>query len=108
MDDIPKWAGKCSKDFLPELKVSHPSSKIEEIREWLERSRELRRQQQIDTAVIKLLISGGYNPNTLTPIEEDNSRKAPVNETYSEPLSRITEEPTHDETMNNIMKKFHS
>lgn len=50
-----------------------PSSKIEEIREWLERSRELRRQQQIDTALMKLvLISGGYDPNTLTPIEEDD------------------------------------
>lgn len=85
-----------------------PSSKIEEIREWLERSRELRRQQQIDTAVIKLLISGGYNPNTLTPIEEDNSRKAPVNKTFSEPLSRTTEEPTHGEAMINIMRKFHS
>ena len=48
------------------------------------------------------------DPNTLTPIEEDNSRKTPVNKTYSEPLSRTTEEPTHDEVMNNIMKKFHS
>lgn len=58
---------------MGEYKALPPaSSKIEEIREWLERSRELRRQQQIDTAVIKLLISGGYNPNTLTPIEEDD------------------------------------
>ncbi len=86
-----------------------PSSKIEEIREWLDRSRELRRQRQIDTALIKfILISGGYDPNTLTPIEEDNSRKTPVNETFSEPLSRTTEEPTLGETMINIMKKFHS
>lgn len=86
-----------------------PSSKIDMIRKSFERSRELRRQQYIDTALMKLiLISGGYDPNTLTPVEEDNSRKALVNKTYSEPLSRITEEPTHDETMNNIMNKFHS
>lgn len=36
------------------------------------------------------------------------SRKTFVNKTYSEPLSRTTEEPTHDEAMNNVMKKFHS
>ena len=36
------------------------------------------------------------------------SRKTPVNKTFSEPLSRTTEEPNHDEAMKNIMKKFHS
>lgn len=86
-----------------------PSSKIDMIHKSLERSRELRRQQQIDTALMKLiLILGGYDPNTLIPIEEDNSRKTPVNETFSKPLSRTTEEPTHGEAMFNIMKKFHS
>lgn len=86
-----------------------PSSKIDMIRKSLERSRELRRQQQIDTALMKLiLISEGYDPNTLTPIEEDNSRKTPVNKTFSEPLSRTTEEPTLGEAMINIIRKFHS
>ncbi len=47
-------------------------SKIEMIRRSLEYSSELRRQQQIDTNLMKLiLILGGYDPNTLTPIEED-------------------------------------
>lgn len=50
-----------------------PSSKIDMIRKSLERSRELRRQRQVDTALMKLiLISRGYDPNTLTPIEEDD------------------------------------
>lgn len=68
MDDIPKWAGKCSKDFLPELIVS-PALK-----------------------------NRGLSV----------SRKTSVDKTYSEPLSRTIEEPTHDEVMKNIMKKFHS
>lgn len=50
-----------------------PSSKIDMIRKSLERSKELRRQQQIDAALMKLiLISRGYDPNTLTPIEEND------------------------------------
>lgn len=54
------------------LALPPPPSKIEMIRRSLERSRELRRQQQIDTNLIKLiLILGGHDPNTLTPIEED-------------------------------------
>lgn len=54
------------------LALPSPPSKIEMIRRSLERSRELRRQQQIDTNLMKLvLILGGYDPNTLTPIEED-------------------------------------
>lgn len=54
------------------LALSPPPSKIEMIRRSLERSRELRRQQQIDSNLMKLiLILGGYDPNTLTPIEED-------------------------------------
>lgn len=54
------------------LALPPPPSKIEMIRRSLERSRELRRQQQIDSNLMKLiLILGGYDPNTLTPIEED-------------------------------------
>ena len=54
------------------LALSPPPSKMEMIRRSLERSRELRRQQQIDSNLMKLiLILGGYDPNTLTPIEED-------------------------------------
>nr|DAO83564.1 MAG TPA: hypothetical protein [Caudoviricetes sp.] len=54
------------------LALSPPPSKIEMIRRSFERSRELRRQQQIDSNLMKLiLILGGYVPNTLTPIEED-------------------------------------
>ena len=36
------------------------------------------------------------------------SRKTQVNDTYTNPLSKTTEEPNHDEVMKNIMKKFHS
>ena len=68
MDDIPKWAGNYSKDFLPELIVSP----------------------------------------TLKNRGLEVSRKVSVNKTYSKPLPRTIEEPTHDETMVNIVKKFHS
>lgn len=68
MDDIPKWAGDYSKDFLPELIVS-PALK-----------------------------NRGLSV----------SRKTSVDKTYSEPLSRTIEEPTHGEAMNNVMNKFHS
>lgn len=54
------------------LALPPPPSKIEMIRRSLEYSSELRRQQQIDINLMKLiLILGGYDPNTLTPIEED-------------------------------------
>lgn len=54
------------------LALPPPPSKIETIHRSLEYSSELRRQQQIDTNLMKLiLILGGYDPNTLTPIEED-------------------------------------
>lgn len=54
------------------LALPPPPSKIEMIRRSLEHSSELRRQQQIDINLMKLiLILGGYDPNTLTPIEED-------------------------------------
>lgn len=54
------------------LALPPPPSKIEMIRRSIEYSSELRRQQQIDTNLMKLvLILGGYDPNTLTPIEED-------------------------------------
>lgn len=54
------------------LALPPPPSKIEMIRRSLKYSSELRRQQQIDTNLMKLiLILGGYDPNTLTPIEED-------------------------------------
>lgn len=36
------------------------------------------------------------------------SRKTQVNDTYTNPLSKTTEEPIHGEAMKNIMKKFHS
>ena len=36
------------------------------------------------------------------------SRKTQVNDTYTNPLSKTTEELNHDEVMKNIMKKFHS
>lgn len=36
------------------------------------------------------------------------SRKTQVCDAFSKPLSRTVEEPTHDEAMKNIMKKFHS
>nr|DAS56615.1 MAG TPA: hypothetical protein [Bacteriophage sp.] len=50
-----------------------PSSKIDLIRKSLERSRELRKQRQIDTVLMKfILILGGYDPNTLVPIEKDD------------------------------------
>nr|DAO83563.1 MAG TPA: hypothetical protein [Caudoviricetes sp.] len=39
---------------------------------------------------------------------EGFSRKTPVSDTYTKPLSRTIKEPTRDEAMKNIMKKFHS